>query len=351
VRAWAGIPRTVWQDALTAAEAPPDGAYHLGVDIDPFGRAASLVAVTEVPEGAPLIDVIAHGDGSAWVAEAVRRHAHLAATITVDDYGPGRDLLMTLDGEPGLNLRPVTTRDVAAACYAFEQAVGARTVLHRGDPHLDAAVGGSLRTPGRSWVYERRLDTVQTPSWLPCSRCGVTTTGPRSSPSRKFSRERYTVPRIAGPRTILAATGLAARTTSVGQVHTATDGRDILLNTPDGWEVDQPWLWWDGPAGGDGTGGPFGNPPPGAGGGWSGSGGYLAVPAFLQCTNLIAEQIAAMPWQVYGADGTRTDTPAWIADPHNARLDARSPGLDDPQVRLSSPRVLGAGAHLGAVVW
>jgi hypothetical protein len=163
VRAWAGIPRTVWQAAQTATEAPETGAYHLGVDIDPFGRAASLVAVTETPEGAPIIDVLAHGDGSAWVAEAVRKHAHLAASVTVDDYGPGRDLLMTLDGTPGLDLRSVTTRDVAAACYAFEQAIGARTVLHRGDVDLDAAVGGSLRTPGRAWVYERRIDTVQTP--------------------------------------------------------------------------------------------------------------------------------------------------------------------------------------------
>jgi HK97 family phage portal protein len=146
------------------------------------------------------------------------------------------------------------------------------------------------------------------------------------------------VTRIAGPATILAATGLAARTSGLGQIHTATDGRDILLNTPDGWEVDEPWRWWDGPAGGDGTGGPWGNPPPGAdGGAWGSPGGYLAVPAFLQCTNLIAEQIAAMPWQVYGPDGSRVPTPAWISDPHNARLDGRSPGLDEPQVRLSRP--------------
>jgi hypothetical protein len=163
VRAWAGIPRTVWQAAQTGTEAPEDGTYHLGVDIDPFGRAATLVAVTSTPEGAPIIDVVAHGDGSAWVAEAVRRHAGKAASVTVDDYGPGRDLLMTLDGAPGLIMSAVTTRDVAAACYAFEQAIGARTVMHRGDEHLNAAVGGSLRTPGRSWVYERRLDTVQTP--------------------------------------------------------------------------------------------------------------------------------------------------------------------------------------------
>ena len=44
-----------------------------------------------------------------------------------------------------------------------------------------------------------------------------------------------------------------------GSLHYATDGRDILFNSPDGWEVDSLALWWTDP---DGT---FGNPPPGAG--------------------------------------------------------------------------------------
>ena len=30
----------------------------------------------------------------------------------------------------------------------------------------------------------------------------------------------------------------------------ATDGRDVLLNSPDGWEVEQPWLYWLGPGNG-----------------------------------------------------------------------------------------------------
>lgn len=127
-------------------------------------------------------------------------------------------------------------------------------------------------------------------------------------------------------------TGLERGGLKSGTVHTATDGRDILINTPDGWEVDQPWLWFDGPAGSDGAGGPFGNPPPGA----IGKGGPATIPAFLQCTWLIAEQIASMPWQVF-TDGNKITTPAWIADPQNARLDGRSPGLDEERVRLSAP--------------
>lgn len=115
----------------------------------------------------------------------------------------------------------------------------------------------------------------------------------------------------------------------IGQVHTATDyGRDILVNTPDGWEVDQPWKWWDG----DGDGAAFGNPPPGAG---FGPGTGTTLPVFMQCTWLISEQIASMPWQVFSGDAGKVDAPWWIADPQGARLDGRSPGM----VEMVAPRL------------
>ena len=81
----------------------------------------------------------------------------------------------------------------------------------------------------------------------------------------------------------------------LGQIHTATDGRDILLNDPDGWEVEQPWLWWDGPADGDGTGGPWGNPPPGAEFAAPTMHG-TTLPAVTRSVQLLT-QIAAMPWK------------------------------------------------------
>lgn len=140
--------------------------------------------------------------------------------------------------------------------------------------------------------------------------------------------------RVPGPR------GLG-----VGQVHTATDfGRDILVNRPDGWEVDEPWRWWDG----DGGEGPaFGNPPPGAG---FGPGTGTTLPVFMQCTWLITEQIAAMPWQTFTADGGKVDTPWWIGDPQGARLDGRSPGVVEMLApRLSKPEFWSQA--LTSVLW
>jgi HK97 family phage portal protein len=104
-------------------------------------------------------------------------------------------------------------------------------------------------------------------------------------------------------------------------VHTATDyGRDILINTPDGWEADQQFLWWvDGPGGGASNG--FGNPPPDA----RSIGGASAIPAVMRCTSLIADTIAGLPWRVYRGF-EQMPTPRWVTDPQGLRPDGRIPG-------------------------
>lgn len=101
-------------------------------------------------------------------------------------------------------------------------------------------------------------------------------------------------------------------------IHTATDyGRDILHNSPDGWEHDQQFLWWTGPGSPNG----FGNPPPDArdGGGLYGA---AAIPAVMRCTAIIADTIAGLPWNVFrGFD--QVPTPGWITDPQLLRPDLR----------------------------
>jgi HK97 family phage portal protein len=126
---------------------------------------------------------------------------------------------------------------------------------------------------------------------------------------------------------------MTALTPRFGDFHYATDGRDILQNTPDGWEVDAPGLWWDGPAGGDGTGGPWGNPPPGAELAAPSLYG-MTLPAVTRCTQLLTDNIAGMPWKTYRGR-ERVQAPSWITDPQAARLDGRRPTADVRMARLS----------------
>ena len=114
------------------------------------------------------------------------------------------------------------------------------------------------------------------------------------------------------------------------RIHTATDGRDILWNDPDGWEVDQPWLWWTGDGGGEPS---WGNPPPGA----DGTGILGSLPAVTRCTLLICDTISGLPWQIFRGDYDQLPTPDWILDPQALRPDVR---IVDPstllEVRLSA---------------
>lgn len=117
------------------------------------------------------------------------------------------------------------------------------------------------------------------------------------------------------------------------RILTATDGRDMLLNSPDGWEVDTPALWWLGPAGGDGTGGPFGNPPPGADS--YGAGIASSIPAVSRCTSIICDTIAGLPWNLY-AGWDQLPAPSWVSDPQALRRDGRVVGASIDDARLSA---------------
>lgn len=122
--------------------------------------------------------------------------------------------------------------------------------------------------------------------------------------------------------------------TQVGSIHTATDGRDVLFNDPDGWEIDQPWLWFTGDSARNPIAGTtFGNPIPGA----EYAAGYqgFSLPVVDRCLQLTADKIATMPWKVYrGRD--RIDPPSWITDPQALARDGRRPFIGTMDVRFSA---------------
>lgn len=142
------------------------------------------------------------------------------------------------------------------------------------------------------------------------------------------------MPRMATPDQRALAAG--------ARILTATDGRDMLVNTPDGWEIDQPYLWYDGPAVGDAP--VYGNPPPNA----RGYNRYAAIPAVSRCTSLIADILGSMPFKVLRG---RDPQPVadWLTDPQAVRVDGRiaAPALDD--VRFTGPEFW--SQYLTSVLW
>jgi len=58
-------------------------------------------------------------------------------------------------------VRAVTPREYTTACAQLLDGITDRTIRHRGDPALDAAVqAAARRTVGEGWAWSRRLPTV-----------------------------------------------------------------------------------------------------------------------------------------------------------------------------------------------
>lgn len=170
VAGWDTIMLADWTAARTEAEAPPDVAAAIGVDLDPYGRTASIVAATPRPDDLDgvLWEVLEHHAGSGWVAEAVRSLAAAPGTVAVgvDDYGPNHDLADQLAADPVIAAKLIRTAstDFAAACFATDADLREHRALWRAAAYHEAlteSAAAAQRTPGKAWQWERRVAVPQ----------------------------------------------------------------------------------------------------------------------------------------------------------------------------------------------
>jgi len=167
--AWSAIAERVWRGAGVDEELP-EGAGAIGVDVDPFGRASSIVGAVDDPArpGGVLVEALEHDIGSGWVADRVAQLAPGVDAIGIDDYGAGHDLITTLSTDPAIAAKIVPTKalDFASACYAFDADLRESRLHWRRAGHHDAltaAAGAVQRTPGKAWQWERRVATPVSP--------------------------------------------------------------------------------------------------------------------------------------------------------------------------------------------
>ena len=168
-RSWSALTSAAWTAAATDREQPAGVRTAIGVDIDPYGRSASIVAAVMDPDrDAILAEMIDHRPGSAWVAQAVRDLAPGVEAIGIDDYGPGHDLLYALTDDDQTREKLVATKsaDFAAACYVMDSRIQDGRIQFRTSKYYDiltAAAASAERTTGKSWQWERRVSLSQTP--------------------------------------------------------------------------------------------------------------------------------------------------------------------------------------------
>jgi hypothetical protein len=170
ITAWQAIARGDWEAIADAdlAELVPNEHTTVGVDLDPFGRSASISAARLGPDGDTIeVELVDHRPGTAWIADVLRTFRTVPA-IGIDDYGPGHDLIFALSDTPEIAERIIATKsvDFSAACYVLDARIREQRLAWRASTLYDtatSAVSAAQRTTGKAWQWERRVGLSQTP--------------------------------------------------------------------------------------------------------------------------------------------------------------------------------------------
>lgn len=148
-----------WAACGDPDSAPGDG-LRLAVDVSPGLRSAAVVACGPGGDGVPVVEVVEHRRGAAWlaarVAELVERHCP-GQPVGLDPAGPAGALILELE-KAGVGVEPVDARSMAQACGGLVAAVTAGRLRHRDEAALNAAVDGAARRPvgDGAWKWSRR---------------------------------------------------------------------------------------------------------------------------------------------------------------------------------------------------
>lgn len=159
VAKWAGLARR-------SIDSPDRVA--LVVDVSPDRRWASVGVAGEV-DG--RVVVMCHRDrGTAWVApkvgELVARHDVAEVALTPDQAKVIKPALVGL----GIDFVTLTRGDVGASCAAMQEAVKSRTVVHVGQPELDAAIANArTRYAGEVELWDRREPGIDISPAISCA--------------------------------------------------------------------------------------------------------------------------------------------------------------------------------------
>lgn len=149
------IPPQSWSACLDSRHRH-SGPLAYALDVSPEARSCSIAT----SDGTHL-EVVKHGDGTAWVVDACVEHQDRFDEIVLDPAGPAGALVAPLEAE-GIAVRQVSTREAVQACGAFLTAVIEETPRHLGQVELDRAVGNADRRPvgDGGWLWSRKRSSA-----------------------------------------------------------------------------------------------------------------------------------------------------------------------------------------------
>lgn len=153
----ADIDPQAWASCSDPAAAPGDPVA-IAVDVSPAFRSAAVVACGSGADGRPVLEVVEHAAGTAWVVERLRalQQSQHCGPVGLDPAGPASALLPDL-AAAAVAVDAVQSGRVSQAAGGLVAAVLAREVVHRNEPSLAVAVGAARRRQsGDAWKWSRK---------------------------------------------------------------------------------------------------------------------------------------------------------------------------------------------------
>lgn len=139
-----------------------DGRPAFAVDVPPDRSAAAIGVGGRRADGIGHIEVVEHRRGTGWVVERLAELVEKwrpVCPVAVDATGPAGSLIAPLN-DAGVETMNVSTRDMAAACGGFVDAVSEGRIRHLGQPKLTTALAAARKRPLGDAFGWRRYDNT-----------------------------------------------------------------------------------------------------------------------------------------------------------------------------------------------
>lgn len=151
-------------DACADPDVRPGDRVVFSVDVPPTRDSASIVAVSDLPDGRRLVDVIERREGVAWVAARLRElQVKWSPVDTILDEGSAAGALVNDFRRERVRWRAIGFRQYGAACGEVFDAVQAKQLVHTGVQGAlrEAVLGAKTKGMGESlWKWARVSQVV-----------------------------------------------------------------------------------------------------------------------------------------------------------------------------------------------